>query len=241
MTTKINCSTLKVRKWSCKIEKREGKGVFSFFFSGVWIDRKVSNHTSPFPYTLSLILTAFRSCSLIRMLSISGLIFTFNPHTLYTKWKYTASSSPIQSTWNIVSDILSFKTCYNCPEIWRTCTSNSSENRVRKHRRKMYFQFLYIAGTSNPRPVYTKHYSIWLSETYHFFPKGSRQQVNPWALVVEPHYHTILDVKSALCCESYSSAHYMLPFTFHQLLKDNKVSALQVFSLCKHAEQLNND
>jgi len=140
MTTKINCSTLKVRKWLCKREKREGKGVSSFFFPGVWIDRKVSNHTSPFPYTLSLILTAFRSCSLIRMLSISGLIFTFNPHTLYTKWKYTASSSPIQSTWNIVSDILSFKTCYNCPEISRrTCTSNSSENRVRKHRHKNVF------------------------------------------------------------------------------------------------------
>jgi len=95
-----------------------------------------------------------------------------------------------------------------------------------------------LIRTAILHPIYS---SIRLSETYHFFPKGSRQQVNPWALVVEPHYHTILDVKSALCCESYSSAHYMLPFTFHQLLKDNKVSALQVFSLCKHAEQLNND
>ena len=34
----------------CKREKREGKGVFLFFFSGVWIDREVSNYTSPFSY-----------------------------------------------------------------------------------------------------------------------------------------------------------------------------------------------
>jgi len=34
----------------CKREKRKGKGVFLFFFSGVWIDREVNNYTSLFPY-----------------------------------------------------------------------------------------------------------------------------------------------------------------------------------------------
>ena len=34
----------------CKREKIKGKEVFLFSFSGVWIDREVSNYTSLFPY-----------------------------------------------------------------------------------------------------------------------------------------------------------------------------------------------
>jgi len=38
----------------CKRKKRKGKGVFSFSFSGVWIDREVRNDISPFSYFRSL-------------------------------------------------------------------------------------------------------------------------------------------------------------------------------------------
>jgi len=34
----------------CKREKRKEKRVFLFSFSGVWIDREVSNYTFSFPY-----------------------------------------------------------------------------------------------------------------------------------------------------------------------------------------------
>jgi len=34
----------------CKREKKKEKRVFLFFFSGVWMDREVSNYTSLFPY-----------------------------------------------------------------------------------------------------------------------------------------------------------------------------------------------
>ena len=37
-----------------KREKRKGKEIFLFSFSGGWIDREVSNYTSPFPYFRTL-------------------------------------------------------------------------------------------------------------------------------------------------------------------------------------------
>ena len=39
-----------MRKWLRKREKKKGNGVFLFSFSGVWIDREVSNFTSLFSY-----------------------------------------------------------------------------------------------------------------------------------------------------------------------------------------------
>ena len=47
---KINWSTLEVRKWLCKKEKRKEKEIFSFSFFDIWIDKEVRNDTFQFSY-----------------------------------------------------------------------------------------------------------------------------------------------------------------------------------------------
>ena len=72
-----------MRKWLCKREKIKGKEVFLFYFSGVWIDREVSNYTSLFPYFRPLPCnqtTPRGHCTCLRssLLRISNLTWYFS-------------------------------------------------------------------------------------------------------------------------------------------------------------------